>query len=207
MSKHHTEISKFLSFVLRHKPEAIGLTLDAEGWAEIDLLIACANQSGQALTRPLLQEVVETSDKKRFTVSEDGLRIRAAQGHSAQSVAIAHVEKQPPEFLYHGTAMRFLDSIREKGLLPLSRHHVHLSEDEQTATAVGQRYGKPIVLKIKALLMAEQGFKFYQADNGVWLTESVPIAYFQDNQTHTLSITGSSSQDSARNSKQPTLSK
>jgi putative RNA 2'-phosphotransferase len=180
MSKQHTEISKFLSFVLRHKPEAIGLTLDAEGWADIDLLIACANQSGQALTRTLLQEVVQTSDKKRFTVSEDGLRIRAAQGHSTQGVAIAHVEKRPPEFLYHGTATRFLDSIREKGLLPGSRHYVHLSEDEETATAVGQRYGKPGVLKVKALLMAEQGFKFYQAENGVWLIESVPAAFIKE---------------------------
>ena len=179
MSKHHTEISKFLSFVLRHKPEAIGLTLDAEGWAEIDLLIACANQSGQALTRPLLQEVVETSDKKRFTVSEDALRIRAAQGHSTQSVSIAHVEKRPPEFLYHGTATRFLDSIREQGLLPGSRHYVHLSEDEQTATAVGQRYGKPVVLKVKALLMAKQGFKFYKAENGVWLINKVPPLFLQ----------------------------
>jgi putative RNA 2'-phosphotransferase len=179
MSKQHTEISKFLSFVLRHKPEAIGLVLDAEGWADIDLLIASANQSGQALTRPLLQEVVEANGKKRFTVSGDGLRIRAAQGHSTQSVAIAHVEKQPPEFLYHGTATRFLDSIREKGLLPGSRHYVHLSEDEETATAVGQRYGKPVVLKVKALLMQQQGFTFYLADNGVWLTESVPIRFIQ----------------------------
>jgi putative RNA 2'-phosphotransferase len=165
MSKHHTEISKFLSFVLRHKPEAIGLALDAEGWADIDLLIASANQSGQALTRPLLQEVVETSDKKRFTISEDGLRIRAAQGHSTQSVAITYVEKQPPEFLYHGTATRFLDSIREQGLLPGARHYVHLSENQETATAVGQRYGKPVVLKIKALQMHQQGVKFYLAEN------------------------------------------
>ncbi|MDR1064736.1 MAG: RNA 2'-phosphotransferase [Azoarcus sp.] len=179
MNKQHTEISKFLSFVLRHKPEAIGLTLDAEGWVDIDSLIACATQSGQTLTQSLLQEVVETSDKKRFTVSEDGLRIRAAQGHSTQSVAIMHVEKQPPEFLYHGTATRFLNSIREQGLLPGSRHYVHLSEDEQTATTVGQRYGKPIVLKVKALLMAEQGFKFYLADNGVWLTDQVPIKFIQ----------------------------
>ncbi|MDR2677966.1 MAG: RNA 2'-phosphotransferase [Zoogloeaceae bacterium] len=180
MSKQYTEISKFLSFVLRHKPEAIGLTLDVEGWADVDLLIACAAQSGQALTRPLLQKVVETSDKKRFTISGDGLRIRAAQGHSTQSVAIAHVEKKPPEFLYHGTATRFLASIREKGLLPGSRHYVHLSEDEQTATAVGQRYGKPVVLKIKALLMSEQGYKFYQAENGVWLTGNVLAAYLQE---------------------------
>jgi len=166
--------------VLRHKPEAIGLTLDAEGWVDIEILIACATQSGQALTQPLLQEVVETNDKKRFTISEDGLCIRAAQGHSAQNVAIVHVEKKPPEFLFHGTATRFLDSIRQQGLLPGSRHHVHLSEDEQTAIAVGQRYGKPVALKVKALLMFEQGFKFYRADNGVWLTQNVPVAYFQE---------------------------
>ena len=177
MSKQRAEISKFLSYVLRHQPEAIGLALDAEGWADIDALVACADQSGQALTRPLLQEVAETSDKKRFTISEDGLRIRAAQGHSTQSVAITHVEKQPPEFLYHGTATRFLDSIREQGLLPGSRHYVHLSEDEQTATAVGQRYGKPVVLKIKTRLMFEQSFKFFQADNGVWMTGKVQAKF------------------------------
>jgi putative RNA 2'-phosphotransferase len=177
MSKQQAEISKFLSYVLRHQPEAIGVTLDAEGWTEIDVLIACANQSGQALTRALLQEVVETNDKKRFTISEDGLRIRAAQGHSTQSVAMTHVEKQPPEFLYHGTATRFLDSIREQGLLPGSRHYVHLSEDEQTAMAVGQRYGKPVVLKIEALRMQQQGFRFYLADNGVWLIDKVPVAF------------------------------
>ena len=178
-SKQYTEISKFLSFVLRHEPEAIGLTLDAEGWTDIETLIARATQSGQTLTRPLLQDVVETSDKKRFTISEDGLR-RAAQGHSAQSVAIAHTEKKPPEFLFHGTATRFLDSIWQQGLVAGSRHYVHLSEDEQTAISVGQRYGKPAVLKIKALLMFEQGFKFYRADNGVWLTQNVPVVYLQE---------------------------
>ena len=194
MSKQHPETSKFLSFVLRHKPEAIGLTLDAEGWADIESLIACATRSGQALTRPLLQEIVDTSDKKRFTISEDGLRIRAAQGHSAQSVAIAHVEKKPPEFLFHGTATRFLDSIQRQGLVAGSRHHVHLSENEQIATAVGQRYGKPVVLKIKALLMFEQGFKFYQADNGVWLTDQVLPEFLESS---------SSTADSATTSRQP----
>jgi putative RNA 2'-phosphotransferase len=179
MDEQYTETSKFLSLVLRHKPEAIGLTLDAEGWANIESLIACAIQSGQTLTWPLLQEVVEASDKKRFTISKDGLRIRAAQGHSARSVAIVHEEKKPPEFLLHGTATRFLDSIQRQGLVAGSRHYVHLSEDEQAALAVGQRYGKSVVLKVKALLMFKQGFKFYQAENGVWLTQSVPTGYFE----------------------------
>ncbi len=173
------ETSKFLSFVLRHKPEAIGLTLDAEGWANIDLLMACVVKSGHTLTRLTLQKIVETSDKKRFTISEDGLHIRAAQGHSTQDVTIMYVEKTPPEFLYHGTATRFLMSIREQGLLPGSRHYVHLSENKETATMVGRRYGKPITLKIKSLLMHRQGFKFYQADNGVWLTKSVPTVFLQ----------------------------
>jgi len=120
---------------------------------------------------------VTTSDKKRFSISEDGLRIRAVQGHSTESVDINYVEQVPPEFLYHGTATRFLESIRKEGLLPGSRQYVHLSQDEQTAFAVGRRHGKSVVLKIKALLMYEQGFKFFQAENGVWLTDTVSLVF------------------------------
>lgn len=174
MSKQHTDTSKFLSFVLRHEPQAIGLTLDREGWAEIAALIDGARQSGRALDKALIRDVVTSSDKKRFAISEDGLRIRAVQGHSTDSVAITYVEKVPPEFLYHGTATRFLESILKEGLRPGERQHVHLSEDVQTATAVGQRYGKPVVLKIEALRMHQQGFKFYQAENGVWLVGDIP---------------------------------
>jgi putative RNA 2'-phosphotransferase len=175
MSKHHAETSKFLSFVLRHQPDAIGITLDVEGWAKIPELIVAAASNGKQLDRDLILAAVTTSDKKRFAISEDGLRIRALQGHSTESVDIKHAEKVPPEFLYHGTATRFLDSIRKEGLLPGSRQYVHLSQDEQTTLAVGQRHGKPVALKIKALLMHEQGFKFFQADNGVWLTSAVPV--------------------------------
>jgi putative RNA 2'-phosphotransferase len=177
MSKQHVEVSKFLSFVLRHEPQAIGLTLDSEGWAEIDALIAGANQSGRTLDVELILAVVSSSDKKRFALSDDGRCIRAVQGHSTDSVAIQHEPKQPPEFLYHGTATRFLDSILAEGLRPGERHHVHLSEDVSTATAVGQRYGKPIVLKIEALRMHRQGFVFFRADNGVWLAGQVPNSY------------------------------
>jgi putative RNA 2'-phosphotransferase len=177
MSKQHNETSKFLSYVLRHEPHAIGLTLDREGWAEIDALIAGAKTAGKELDVALIRAVVASSDKKRFAISEDGLCIRAVQGHSTDSVALQHEAKAPPEFLYHGTATRFLDAILAEGLRPGERHHVHLSEDIATATAVGQRYGKPVVLKIEALRMHQQSFKFFQAKNGVWLTEHVPATF------------------------------
>ena len=175
MSKQHSEISKFLSSVLRHQPEAIGITLDQEGWTDIAALIDAAANVGKHLDRDLILAVVTTSDKKRFAVSEDGRRIRAVQGHSTASVDINFAEKEPPEFLYHGTATRNLDSIRKEGLLPGLRQYVHLSQDEQTALAVGQRHGKPVVLKIEALRMHQQGFKFYQSDNNVWLVNDIPV--------------------------------
>lgn len=169
--------SKFLSYVLRHEPQAIGLQLDSEGWADIDALIAGAAKDGRALNIALIQAVVSSSDKKRFSISDDGLRIRAVQGHSAASVNLQYVEKEPPEFLYHGTATRFLESIWQRGLIAGSRHHVHLSQDIPTAIAVGQRYGQPVVLKIEALRMCQHGFKFFQAENDVWLTNHVPMSF------------------------------
>jgi putative RNA 2'-phosphotransferase len=177
MSKNLSEVSKFLSYVLRHQPDAIGITLDREGWTDITMLIAAANNYGKQFDYALIRTVVTKSDKKRFVISEDGLRIRAVQGHSTESVGISYVEKVPPELLYHGTATRFLDAIRKEGLQPGSRQYVHLSQDIQTATIVGQRHGKPVVLTIAASTMHQLGFKFYQADNGVWLTEAVPYTY------------------------------
>ena len=174
MNKHHSEISKFLSFVLRHQPGAIGITLDLEGWVDIAALITAATGHGKQLDRDLIQEIVATSDKKRFAISTDSLRIRAVQGHSAESVDIKYIEKLPPEILYHGTATRFIELIHNLGLRPGSRQYVHLSQGEQTALAVGARHGKPVVLKVNAWLMHENGFKFFQAENGVWLTSSVP---------------------------------
>jgi len=174
MSKQFTDISKFLSYVLRHEPDAIGLTLDSEGWADVDALIAGAKLANRDLDFDLIQAVVDGNDKKRFALSDDNRRIRAVQGHSNDSVTIQHVAKEPPTFLYHGTATRFLDSILSEGLRPGQRHHVHLSEDITTAMVVGQRYGKPVVLKVEALLMHRQGFKFFQAENSVWLTQHVP---------------------------------
>ncbi|SDY98787.1 putative RNA 2'-phosphotransferase [Collimonas sp. OK242] len=180
MSKQLSEISKFLSYVLRHEPDAIGITLDIDGWADISSLIAAAVNHGKQLDRDLIHSVVATSDKKRFAISEDGLRIRAVQGHSIESVDINYAEKVPPEFLYHGTATRFLGSIRKNGLLPGSRQYVHLSQDDQTALTVGQRHGKSVVLKIRALLMQQQGYIFFQAENGVWLVDHVPTSFLQE---------------------------
>jgi len=171
------ETSKFLSFVLRHEPQAIGLTLDPEGWANIDALIDGAARDGRTLDRALIENVVASSDKKRFSISADGQSIRAVQGHSTKSVELQFEEKQPPEILYHGTATRFMDSINEQGLIPGSRHHVHLSQETATASAVGQRYGTVVILQVAARRMQEQGFKFYQAENGVWLTERVPAVF------------------------------
>jgi putative RNA 2'-phosphotransferase len=173
MNSHLTQLSKFLSLVLRHKPNAIGLTLDPQGWALIDDLIVKSNAMGTRLSREDLQHVVETSDKKRFSLSANGQRIRAAQGHSI-SVELGLSPRQPPGILYHGTATRFLASILSEGLRPQSRQQVHLSIDEATARRVGQRHGKSVILKVEALRMHMKGCKFFLADNGVWLTDQVP---------------------------------
>lgn len=173
MSADPVQLSKFLSFVLRHKPDAIGLVLDVQGWAGIDDLIAKGNAAGTRFDRDELLHVVASSDKKRFSLSPDGLRIRAAQGHSV-TVELGLAPQQPPPMLYHGTAARFVEAILADGLKPQSRRQVHLSLDEITAHRVGRRHGEPVVFKVDAVRMHAQGFKFYVADNGVWLTDTVP---------------------------------
>ena len=158
--KELADTSKFLSFVLRHKPEAIGIVLDREGWADIDKLILCAQKAGKRLTRALLDTVVATSDKKRFSYSSDGRCIRAVQGHSTSQVAISFAEKTPPQFLYHGTASRFLDEIKKQGL-------------------IAGRHGSPVILTVKAQEMAKRGLPFWQAENGVWLTSTVAVEFLE----------------------------
>lgn len=167
-------LSKFLSFVLRHRPEAIGLALDKEGWAEVDRLLECAAASGKPFNRARLEAVVANNDKQRFRFSPDGLRIRAVQGHSADGVAIERAAVEPPNTLFHGTATHFLDAILTEGLRPGARHQVHLSGDRETAVAVGRRHGKPVVLAIAAAEMRARGHRFYHAENGVWLVDAVP---------------------------------
>ncbi len=168
-------ISKFLSYVLRHCPEDIDLTLDSEGWACISELISKAYPKIH-LTQNLIEEIVSTSDKQRFKISDDGLKIRANQGHSIK-VNLNLTPQEPPATLYHGTATRFLDSILNEGLIPKKRHHVHLSTDIATANAVGQRYGNPAILKIDSESMFQEGYKFYLSDNNVWLVDNVPSKY------------------------------
>ena len=178
MTDPHAQTSKFLSYILRHHPESIGITLDSQGWANIDTLLVQAAQHNRPISRAQLLEIVATNPKKRFTLSADGSQIRAAQGHSTAQVAIAHNPIQPPDTLYHGT--RFLDSIRSQGLIAGSRHHVHLSADIPAAQKVGQRHGKPIVLRIHAAAMHAAGHAFYLSDNQVWLTDHVPVQYISE---------------------------
>jgi putative RNA 2'-phosphotransferase len=167
------DLSRFLSFILRHAPQSIGLTLDAQGWADIDTLLAKAAAGGRPFDRAALAAVVEQNDKKRFTLSADGCRIRAAQGHSVD-VDLGLAPTAPPPTLYHGTATRFLGAVMAEGLKPGSRQKVHLSADQATARAVGRRHGKPVVLRIDTERMRDEGHEFWQAENAVWLTDSVP---------------------------------
>lgn len=169
------ETSKFISLILRHKPETIGITLDEHGWANVDELIA-----GIAKTHPIdmaiLEQIVAEDEKQRYSFNEDKTLIRANQGHSIP-VDVELEEKQPPEILYHGTGEKYVSSINEQGLIPKSRLYVHLSKDEETAVKVGQRHGKPVIYKVKSGEMYNDGYKFFRSVNGVWLTKSVPVKY------------------------------
>lgn len=174
-----TSTSKFLSLVLRHQPEVIGMQLDFEGWLPIEELIHNANHHGRVLTLELLHEVVASCAKKRFSLSEDGLRIRANQGHSVPDVELNLECTSPPALLYHGTVAPFLESIRQQGLLKRSRNHVHLSADIETAKKVRARRGKPIILTVHAQTMHQASHAFYLSANGVWLTDSVPAVFIE----------------------------
>jgi putative RNA 2'-phosphotransferase len=171
-------VSKFLSLVLRHAPGEIGIELDAQGWVECEILMSAANQHGVELNRELLDEVVRTNDKQRFAFSEDGLWIRANQGHSVQ-VELDLKIQEPPAVLFHGTVGKYLDAIRRDGLIKRLRHHVHLSRDIDTAMNVGSRRGKAVILKVDAARMQKDGHVFYLSENQVWLTDHVPAEYIE----------------------------
>jgi len=176
MEQQLKHISKFMSLVLRHKPEAIGLQLDENGWADVQELVQKINENGTAVDIATIHLVVETNDKKRFAFNEDRTRIRASQGHSIE-VELNLKPVSPPAALCHGTTERFLESILKTGLAKQQRQHVHLSEQVTTAKAVGSRHGKPVILTINAKAMVAAGFLFYLSDNGVWLVDSVPVEY------------------------------
>jgi putative RNA 2'-phosphotransferase len=171
-------VSKFLSLVLRHEPDAAGVTLDEAGWCGVDALLQGCSSHGYEVSRDDLASVVEQNDKKRFQFSEDGGSIRAVQGHSID-VDLDYQPQNPPEVLYHGTATRFLNPIRQQGLLKMSRQFVHLSATRETAQKVGERHGKPIILEVRAGEMHRSGTPFYRSANGVWLVDAVPPTFLR----------------------------
>jgi len=170
-------ISKYISLILRHKPETIGITLDEHGWANVDELLKGVSRK-YPLTREELDEIVATDEKQRYSFNDDGTLIRANQGHSIQ-VDVELAEVRPPEFLYHGTGEKYVPSIDRQGLIPKTRLYVHLSGDYETAVKVGSRHGKPVVYRILAGKMADAGITFYRSVNGVWLTKRVPREYME----------------------------
>lgn len=171
--------SKFLCFILRHHPEAIGITLDEHGWADIGYLIEGINKSeNYHIDMDILEEIVKTDEKQRYTISPDKRLIRANQGHSVP-VDVELEEKEPPKILFHGTAERYVVSIDKQGLLPQSRLYVHLSRDIDTARKVGARHGKPFIYSVKSGEMYNEGYKFYLSVNGVWLTKNVPAGFLE----------------------------
>ncbi|MGW5651783.1 RNA 2'-phosphotransferase [Streptomyces humi] len=175
------KVSKYLSKHLRHQPDRIGLTLDEAGWVEIDALLAATAAHGFPVSREELDHVVAANDKQRFAI--DGTRIRASQGHSVD-VDLGLPPTTPPPYLYHGTVARNLDAIRTAGLKPMNRHDVHLSADRETATRVGARRGRPVVLPVDAGAMHRDGHVFRLSANGVWLTQAVPPAYLHFPEAH-----------------------
>lgn len=170
------ELGRFISLILRHNPKTINITLDEHGWANVDDLMKGINRAGKHIDFNTLERIVNENNKQRYSFSNDKTKIRANQGHSIK-VDVELEEKVPPQYLYHGTAKRFIDSIMDIGIQKQSRQHVHLSADFSTAYSVGKRHGKPIVLKIDSRAMFEDGCKFYLSKNMVWLTDLVPVKY------------------------------
>ena len=173
----NTETSKFISLILRHKPQTIGITLDEHGWANVEELIRGVSKT-HPLDMKLLEQIVAEDEKQRYSFNEDKTLIRANQGHSVP-VDVELEEKVPPEVLYHGTGEKFVADIDKQGLISKSRLYVHLSADTETAKKVGARHGKPVIYRVKSRAMNESGIKFYKSVNGVWLVKEVPLKYLE----------------------------
>ncbi|HGS9340372.1 TPA: RNA 2'-phosphotransferase [Clostridioides difficile] len=172
------KLSIFISLILRHKPETIGIKLDDYGYADVNELIEKINNTGRNINIEILEQIVKEDNKQRYSFNEDRSKIRANQGHSI-NVNVELRELEPPRFLYHGTATRFLDNIKKEGIISKSRLYVHLSNDIDTAVQVGKRHGIPIVLKINAGKMYENDYKFYLSENNIWLCEYIPFKYVE----------------------------
>lgn len=172
-----TETSRFISLILRHKPEAIGISLDEHGWANVDELIVGISKT-QPFSMDMLEKIVNTDDKMRYSFNEDKTLIRANQGHSVP-VDVELEEKALPEYLFHGTGEKYVSSIDSQGLLPKSRLYVHLSDNTTTAEKVGKRHGKPVIYRVNSGEMQKNGYKFYLSVNGVWLTKTVPFCFLE----------------------------
>lgn len=177
-TKQLKSISKRLSFILRHRPDSVGLTLEPGGWVSVTALLAALSNNGTFVTPATLEEVVSDNDKQRFEFSADRSQIRARQGHSAE-VDLQYEAAIPPDLLFHGTATRFLESIFAQGLIKGNRHHVHLSINHETMIQVGKRHGQPTVLEIDAKQMVIDGHQFFVTGNAVWLTDHVPPQYLK----------------------------
>ena len=170
------DLSKFLSLLLRHQPERLNLTMDKNGWVQVDELLQNLKADGKNVSFEDLKKVVETNNKQRFKLDEEQGRIRANQGHSIQ-VDTELKETTPPDILYHGTATKNMEAIKKDGLKKMNRQHVHLSQDLETATKVGSRHGKPVILKVQCQAMLAVGHIFYLSENGVWLTDDIPVGF------------------------------
>lgn len=176
MSKKNDRLSVFLSLVLRHKPEVIGLALDNQGYLKLDDLIDGINKSGREVELQTILDIVNSDDKKRYSLSEDNSKIRASQGHSIP-VDLSLANGIPSGQLFHGTAERFKESIETTGLVKAGREYVHLSENIETAISVGSRRGKPVVFLVDHKKMLEDGHELWISENNVWLSENIPTKY------------------------------
>lgn len=179
MDKELDNIGKYISLVLRHKPKAIGLVLDSNGWADVNELIVKSDAQGIKITLDILKIIVEINEKKRFAFKDNFTKIRANQGHSIE-VDVELKLTPPPDVLYHGTALKNKEAILKGGIIKMDRLHVHLSHEEETAKKTGTRHGEPVVFTVDAKKMHEDGNRFYLSENGVWLTEYVPARYIKE---------------------------
>jgi putative RNA 2'-phosphotransferase len=176
--KQTKRISKFLSLILRHKPDSVGVELDENGWTDINVLLEKMNVAGTKIDRTVLDYVVDTNPKKRFAISDCGAKIRASQGHSVE-IDLAYEPADPPQFLFHGTPQKIVPLIKAGGLKKMGRHHVHMNAEAEPCIEVAQRYGKPVVLKIAAAKMHNAGYEFFRSANSVWLTDNVPPEFIE----------------------------